>query len=132
MTEPAMTIGEAPARPAIPGLRFRPFDPDSDYDELSSLTRAAALFDGLDMLLSADELRVEHEHIAGFDPRRDILVAEIEGTMAGFTQTLVRVHGGRPVHHVGGSIAPAWRRHGLGRALLGWSHARATALAEGH
>jgi len=131
MTEPTTTIGEPPAQPAIPGLRFRLFDPDSDYGELSSLTRAAALFDGLDMLLSADELRIEHEHIAGFDPRGDILVAEIDGTMSGFTETHVRVHGGRPVHHVDGSIAPAWRRHGLGRALLGWSHARAAAVAAG-
>ena len=129
MTEPVTTIGETLAGPAIPGLRFRPFEPDSDYSELSSLTRAAALFDGVDILLSADELRVEHEHIAGFDPRRDILVAEIDGTMSGFTQTHVRVHGGQPVHHVGGSVAPAWRRHGLGRALLGWSHARAGAVA---
>ena len=129
MTEPATTIGESPAGPPIPGLRFRPFEPDADYAELSSLSRAAALFDGVDILLSADELRVEHEHIAGFDSRRDILVAEIEGTMAGFSQTHVRVHGGRPVHHIDGSVAPAWRRHGLGRALLGWSHARAAAVA---
>jgi mycothiol synthase len=117
------------SEPAIPGLRFRPFDPDRDYPALSDLARIAALFDGTDFVLTAEELRAEHDHVAGFEARLDVLVAEIDGAMSGFSQTVPRTHAGQPAHHVAGVVAPAWRRRGLGRALLRWAQARSVEVA---
>jgi mycothiol synthase len=126
MTGTAMAI---PDTPPIPGLAFRPFDPDHDYPGVVDLIREAHLEDGIDWLPSVDNLRVDFDHTPEFDPRRDVLVAEIDGALVAATQTNVRVRDGAPVHHLDGWVRPAWRRRGLGRALLGWAEGRAREVA---
>ncbi len=115
--------------PAIAGLRLRAFDPTVDYGALVALRHATSRFDGLDWLPSVEDLRTEHEHIAGFDPRLDVLVAEIDGSMCAATETHARIRDGRGSHHLDGWVAPRWRRQGLGRALLHWAEQRAATVA---
>ena len=50
-------------RPAVPGLRFRPFDPATDYPALVGLIHAHNRFDRIDQLPTVENLRSEHEHI---------------------------------------------------------------------
>ncbi len=131
MTEPTdQRSRQSPTAPAIPGLRFRPFEPDADYAELSSLTRAAALFDGVD---DAPEPPTSCGSSTSISP------ASIRAGTSSWRRSMARcpasarptfesTAGGRSTTSTA-SIAPAWRRHGLGRALLGWSQDRATAVA---
>jgi mycothiol synthase len=119
--------------PVIAGLTFRNFDPDRDYEGLVALIREANLVDAIDWIPTVENLRAEHEHGGEFDPRRDLLVALVDGAIVGGSETSVRTRDLGPEHHVEGWVLPAFRRRGLGRALLHWAeaHAREVALVDG-
>jgi len=118
-----------PDAPSIPGLSFRTFDPSRDYEGLVALMRECHLLDGVDWIPTVENLRVEHEHGGEFDPRRDLLVAIVDGSIVGASETNVRTRDLGPNHHVEGWVSPAFRRRGLGRALLHWAEARAREVA---
>jgi mycothiol synthase len=120
---------QLPDAPAIPGLRFRMFDPARDYEAYADLIGEANRVDGVDYLPVADNLRVEFSHGTEFDPRRDIVLAEIDGVLIAAAKTEVRTRDGIGVHHVEGWVRPAWRRRGLGRALLYWTERRSAEVA---
>jgi mycothiol synthase len=115
--------------PAIAGLQFRTFHPDRDYEGLVALIRDAHLADGIDWIPTIENLRTEHEHGGEFDPRRDLLLALVAGEIVGASETNVRTRDLGPNHHVEGWVSPAFRRRGLGRALLHWAEARAREVA---
>lgn len=123
------TTIELPDAPPIPGLRFRMFDPEHDYEAFVDLIREANIADQLDYVPTAGNLRIEHEHGGEFDPRLDLLLAEIGGVLVAAGQADVRTRGGVGVHQVEGWVRPAWRRRGLGRALLHWTERRAAEVA---
>src|SRR5258706_6505315 len=114
-----------PDAPAIPGLTFRTFDPDGDFEAYADLLGEANRADGVDYVPVANDLRVEFSHASEFDPRRDILLAEVDGALIAAAITDVRTRDGIGVHQVEGWVRPAWRRRGLGRALLRWTERRA-------
>jgi mycothiol synthase len=115
--------------PAIPGLVFRPFDPAADYPVLADLIRETHVVDDKQFLPTEESLRIDHAHTAEFDPRRDILVAEVDGAIVAVTEVDVRTRDGIGVHQTSGWVRLAWRRRGLGRALLAWSERRALEVA---
>jgi ribosomal protein S18 acetylase RimI-like enzyme len=119
-----------PDAPPIAGLVVRAFDPARDYPAFADLIGAAHRADGIDDLPSAEAIRVDYEHIAEFDPRRDVVVAEIEGELAAAAETNVRTRDGVGVHYVEGWVRPDQRRRGLGRALLHWTERRAAEVAQ--
>jgi mycothiol synthase len=124
---PAAELADAPP---IPGLRFRHFAMDRDLEALVDLLGESNLADQIDYLPNAESLRVELEHQPGFDPVRDLLLAEIDGRLVAATQQGARVRAGTVVHHLDGWVRPAHRRRGIGRALLHWSEARAREVAD--
>ena len=126
MIETTIQLADAPA---IPGLRFRMFDPGRDDERLVDLIRAANTADGVEYIPTVENLRAEHENGGEFDPRRDLLLAEVEGKLVGAAETTVRTRDGIGVHQVEGWVDLAWRRRGIGRALLHWTERRAVEVA---
>jgi mycothiol synthase len=120
---------DLPGAPPIAGLQFRTFHPDRDYEGLVALIREAHLADGVDWIPTVENLRTEHEHGGEFDPRRDLLLALVDDRIVGASETNVRTRELGPSHHVEGWVSPAFRRRGLGRALLHWAEARAREVA---
>lgn len=118
-----------PDAPPFGGLTFRLFDPDRDYPDLAGLMGDANEADGIQYALSPEALRVEYEHQPEFDPRRDVLVVEVDGELVGAAETSVRTRDGVAVHHVDGWVRPGFRRRGIGRALLRWAERRAAEIA---
>ncbi len=115
--------------PPIPGIVLRAFDPDRDYAALVDVMQDANLVDGVEWLPTVAQLRADHEHLLEFDPRRDIRVAEVAGRIVAAAETDVRTRDGIGSHQMAGWVRPAWRRRGLGRALLAWTEARAAEVA---
>jgi mycothiol synthase len=120
---------QLPDAPPIPGLRFRMFDPARDYDALVDLVGEANRADGVDFLPSVEGLRNDHEY-GEYDPRRDLILAEVEGNLVAAAETNVRTRDGIGVHQVEGWVRPAWRRRGLGRVLLHWTERRSAEVAK--
>jgi mycothiol synthase len=122
MTEPI-------SLPSIAGLDFRAFDPAEDYPGLVELILATSLHDNIDFLPTVEYLRNDHDHMEGLDPRQDLLIAEHDGLICAAAEATVETRDGRGSHHSEAWVAPAWRRLGVGRALLRWTEQRAAAVA---
>src|SRR5215212_5914733 len=81
---------DLPDAPRIPRLVFRAFDPGRDYDGFVAVLREANVADGVDWLPNVETVRHDHAHTDEFDPRRDILVAEVDGVLMAAAQVDVR------------------------------------------
>jgi mycothiol synthase len=124
------TAIQLPDSPGNLGLSFRTFDPARDYEGFVDLIRRANLADGIDWIPTVENLRADHEHGGEFDPRRDLLLALVDGAIVAASETNVRTRQGLAVHHVEGWVLPPFRRRGLGRALLRWAERRAREVAQ--
>ena len=116
----------------IPGLTFRNLRDAEDYEALAQLIEASHLADGDEWLPDGASLRVELEHEAGFDPRMDVLFAEVHGELVGYVQSSRQVRDGVAVYTTVGTVHPGYRRRGLGRTLLRRSEARLRDIATRH
>jgi ribosomal protein S18 acetylase RimI-like enzyme len=123
------------AAPPIPGLRFRHFRGDDDYPVLLHVRNSSKHADGLDDDLHTLERFIHtYRPTPGYELGRDLLVAEVDGAAVAYSRIIAdRELDGTRVYWHDGFVLPAWRGHGLGRALIGWAeaHARALAAAEG-
>lgn len=122
-----------PDAPRIPGVRYRALRRPEDVASLVALANLAADTDGVDEHDTEEEWSNWLEHDARRDPDRDILLAEADGEVVAFTI------GGWELDNDGGhnyatwgAVHPAWRRRGLGTALLRWTEARQRRVAAGH
>lgn len=128
--DPVVALTDAlPDSPAIEGLAFRPFDPRRDYGPLVALITEANVADRINEIPTVESTRVEFEHLPEFDPRRDVLLAEVGSDVVAAAWTNVRTRNRVAVHEVAGWVLPAWRRRGLGGALLHWTEGRAREVA---
>ena len=76
-------------------VSYRAFDPAGDYPALVGLIHASNRFDRVDDLPTVENLRTEQSHIEGFDPRDDVLLAEIDGSLRAAARTIARTRDGR-------------------------------------
>ena len=109
---------------AIEGISFRrPSGPD-DYVPLAALIGANNKAEGIPYVPTPDGLRNDYENTADFDPRRDLLLAEVDGRMVGFGQASRQVRDGIAVYWTFGTVLREFRRRGLGRAIVLANEAR--------
>jgi mycothiol synthase len=114
------------------GLVIRPFRGEDDLPEIVRLINAEAEADGLDERWSLESARAWFgRSSAQFDPARDVVVAELEGRTVGLAgQNWVDTRDGElREYRLFGSVDPAFRRRGIGAALLADNERRAGALA---
>jgi GNAT superfamily N-acetyltransferase len=104
----------------LTGLRLRPFAGESDLADIVRIFNAEAAADGLMERTTVDGLAAEFSHPSdSFDPRRDVTVAELDGRpVAVSRREWVDSTDGPRDYRVDGAVDPAWRRRGIGAALL--------------
>ncbi len=124
-------------QPAIPGLAFRhPENTPADAAVLAAVHAGRAEADGLDpfstidSLATIEELRTALAKAAASGQLERWLLAEVDGQAVGCA-VLESWHeeDGRWVYQVNAAVLPAWRRRGLGTALLRWGEALSARLA---
>jgi mycothiol synthase len=122
-----------PDAPPIPGLAFRRMRLPDDLAAIAALFNAADVADGFDDRHDVEGLSHWYANASGWDPAADVILAEVDGQVVGYG----KVHwvddndGGRNYVHWG-SVHPAWRRRGLGRAILHANHRRLREVAATH
>jgi len=119
------------ARPGPAGLLLRPFAGSSDIGEFVRIFNAAAEADEIDERVSEAGLANWFGHpTASFDASSDLVVAEVRGELVayGFTAWIDTTDGLRE-HRSRGHVHPAWRRRGIGSAVLAHNVARARKVA---
>jgi len=121
---------EAPA-----GLRIRAFDPDHDLVDVVRVINAENEADNVDEREAEDDLRTYVAHVSDqFDARRDYAVGEVDGRVVAVAgQDWVDTRDGElREHRLWGAVDPAFRRRGIGAAMLRDNERRASALAATH
>jgi mycothiol synthase len=130
MTADQITLPDAPS---IAGLTFRLFRDETDYPLVADLMNASSAADGVQDYVTADWVRNYLSQAADFDPRRDVLFAEIDDVPVALVRVRTRLlDDGTLLLIDTGSMLPAWRRKGLGRALQRWAEDRLREIAAQH
>lgn len=104
----------------LAGLELRPYAGEADIPEIVRIKNAEAEADGLHYRTNVDEMAAELGHpSASFEPARDLTIAELDGRVVGMAsrETIDTTDGFRE-HRNDGEVDPAFRRRGIGRALL--------------
>jgi len=125
--------------PSIRGLVFRPFGGPGDLRDFAAVRAACAVRDQVDNLSSVEsvptltDLEERLVRSEGFDPARDVLVAEVEGRIIGYSSAMWWTEtDGTWVYLTLGWVLPQWRGRGIGTAMLHWAQARLRDLAASH
>jgi ribosomal protein S18 acetylase RimI-like enzyme len=128
-----------PDAPPIPGLVFRHFRAPADYAHMAGITRASAAVDGTERADTAEELANFFAHLTNCDPSTDMIFAQVDPGDGRQPETIGYSRGSWREEYNGerrymffGRITPAWRRKGIGRAMLGWMEKRLRAIAADH
>lgn len=127
-----MTLVIADA-PPIAGLRFRRFGGEADLPGMLRVYSAAHEADGIDEVTTLEQLRLNYANLVNCDPGRDILMAEVDGELVAYARVFWQdlVEGGRS-YEAFGFVHPAWRRRGIGGAMLRHNEALLREIAAGH
>lgn len=119
--------------PRIPGLSFRRFVDDRDHRHLLEIINRGGHEDGIEHLQNLSDVANSYLPTAGFDPRQDVLFAEVDCRPVAFGRVKhARQADGFRLYNMAGQVLPEWRRRGIGTALFRYAETRQRALAETH
>lgn len=119
--------------PPIAGLTFRRYLGPDDLPEMARVANAAREADRDEEVVTVEAMRVEYADLTNSDPYRDAILAEIDDRLVAYSRVEWKdeTDGGR--RYAGfGFVDPAWRRRGIGRALLHADERLLREIAAGH
>ncbi|HUG30884.1 MAG TPA: GNAT family N-acetyltransferase [Candidatus Limnocylindria bacterium] len=104
----------------VSGLRLRPYGGEPDLADIVRIENLEAEADSLPERTNVGDMTAQFAHPnESFDPRRDVTLAEVDGqVVAVASRNVVDTTDGLREYRVNGAVDPAWRRRGIGRALL--------------
>ena len=116
---------------ATTGIELRPYAGEADLVEIARLQNVEAAADGLQRRTSVEEVAAEYSHPSpSFDPARDVSLVEVDGRVVAAAQReVVDTTDGYREYRLDGVVDPAWRRRGIGRAVLAENERLARRLA---
>lgn len=119
--------------PPVPGLSFRRYRGEVDHPAMLRVYAAAHEADGLEEVGTLEQFTLNYATLVNCDPDRDILLAEVDGELVAYSRVFWQdlVEGGRQ-YECFGFIHPAWRRRGIGGAMLVHNEALIHQIAGGH
>ncbi len=126
-------IIRVPGAPDIPGLHFRGFQGESDYAHMVAVTNGSLETDRTDRIATIESTANYYNHLPNSDPYENLFFAEVAGQVIGFGHTQWFVEeSGNVIYSSYGCVLPAWRRQGLGRAMLHYNENRLRRISAGH
>lgn len=109
----------------IPGLVFRNFHGEDDYPKMLKVLHGSKEADGLERSEKLEDIVNTYSHLVHCDPYQDMLFAEVNGEVIGYSRVWWAVEGsGKWIGFQFGNVLPAWRRKGIGSALLQFNEGR--------
>ncbi|WP_219212416.1 GNAT family N-acetyltransferase [Variovorax boronicumulans] len=110
---------------SIPGLRFRHFSGVSDLRAMAEVANASDALDGVHNMRTPESMAESYASLLNCDPYTDLILAEVNGELAGYARGWWKEEVGGTVLHIQmGVVGPGWRRRGIGRAMLNWLESR--------
>jgi mycothiol synthase len=123
------------AMPAVPGIRFRRWRGlDADLPGMWAVSDAARVADGEHERNSLEGMATYYRHLERYDPDVDLVIAETDDAkLVGYARVEWNdSNDGERWYEAVGIVDPAFRRRGIGTALLRWSERRRLAMAAEH
>jgi mycothiol synthase len=77
---------DLPGVPEIPALHFRRFRGESDYPNILASINGSKAADGTERADTLEEVAHNYSHLVNCDPYRDMLFAEVDGKVAGYSR----------------------------------------------
>ncbi|MDQ2940767.1 MAG: GNAT family N-acetyltransferase [Chloroflexota bacterium] len=117
-----------------PGLVLRPYAGEADIPEMVRIQNAEWEADGIGYRETIGEQEAFFRHASEqFAPARDLTIAELEGRMVGHARRdWIDTSDGLREYRSRGAVDPAFRRRGIGGALLADGERRHRVLAATH
>ena len=104
----------------VTGLRLRPYRGEQDLPDIVRVENAEAEADSLPERSNVEDMAAHFaQRSESFDALRDLTLAEMDGHVVAFgIRNIVDTTDGFREYRLNGAVDPAWRRRGIGRALL--------------
>lgn len=119
-----------PEAPDIRGLRFRLYEGLGDIPAMAAVGRAASAADGENDPYSVERMRVDYQNLVNTDPRKDCILAEVAGEVVAYARVHWIDNTDDSRSYVSfGKVHPAWRRRGIGTAMLAHNERRLLEIA---
>ena len=120
--------------PSIPGLGFRKFSGGSDFQQMAEVYNASVDADQVEAVMTVADVENSFAYMVNSDPYQDMVFAEMDGQVIGVVPCLWSFEEGTSNYHYRffGCLAPAWRRKGIGQALLQWCENRLRVISSAH
>ncbi|MGZ3641853.1 MAG: N-acetyltransferase family protein [Candidatus Limnocylindrales bacterium] len=111
--------------PPVEKLRLRHLRVPDDYPVMNEIANASRIAEGSAFITAPADLANFYSHLTNCDLARDAFAVEIAGRLVGYGRTWWYVeHDGPRIHDLICFLEPAWRRRGIGRAMLRTLEAR--------
>jgi ribosomal protein S18 acetylase RimI-like enzyme len=122
-----------PEIPDITGLRFRYFQGESDFANILAVFNACKDVDGVDYTMTIENISHHYEHLERSDPFTDLIFVEIDNKVIGYGRVgWYPEDAGDRIYYGLGWVIPAWRRKGIGTAILKFIEHRSREIAADH
>lgn len=129
-----MQADAAASAAGVPGLVIRRYRGEADIPDMVCVANAELAMDRSTARRTVEAETAELRHASEqFDPARDVHLAEVDGVLVAHGNVdWVDTTDGLREYRTGGYVDPAWRRRGIGRALLRANLARLREIAAAH
>jgi mycothiol synthase len=118
--------------PAIDGLSFRRFTGEEDFPKMLAVINTSKKVDQIERGDTLQDVINTYTHLINCDPYLDMIFAEIDGEVVAYNRGFWRVESDdkRIFQHFG-FLLPAWRRRGIGQAMMAGIERRLHDVAAG-
>ena len=103
-----------------PAIHLRPYAGEGDVPAVVAIDNAESEADRISSHMTIEDVAARYRNSNDqFDPARDVTIAEMNGEPVGYAEReWVDTTDGLREYRLDGAVHPAWRRRGIGRALL--------------
>lgn len=119
--------------PDIRGLRFRHYRGEEDLPYFHAVSMKEMMALNFDILETLDDLKLSYKHMVNCDPFKDMVVAEIDGSVVGYSRAYWSrlIQTGYNYNHFA-VLDPDRYGKGIRKAMLVWNEKRLREIAKRH
>ena len=119
---------------AIPGIKFRLCRGSEDFAEMHKVNTASNIDEGDEEVQTQEEFVHYYKHLTNCDVLKDILVAEHDGQIIGYSRNFWdKIQKDNAIHYSHfASVLPEWNNKGIREVFFTWNESRLKEIAEAH
>jgi ribosomal protein S18 acetylase RimI-like enzyme len=116
--------------PQVEGFTLRGFQGDGDYSHIAAIIAGCKDADQIERVDSEEDIRRYYSHLVNCNPYQDMRFVEAGGQTIGYSRVMWWAEPqGTQIYRSLAFLLPAWRRRGIGSALLDWGETRLEEIA---